>query len=138
MYQASFFQPVPQLSNTVCPQGSGHNNAYICLNGQLNTPYKGKTNGQILQYILPYYFTNTSNLKGQDAWDELYPEEFAITESAGTGGDTTPLFDQFIITWFNCSSAGWPNIAVYGGTLPPNNEPQVCTFALPANAHDYR
>ncbi|HEY9757678.1 MAG TPA: hypothetical protein V6C97_21090 [Oculatellaceae cyanobacterium] len=120
-------------------QDPAHGNAYICLDGQLQYPYTTKTtNGQILQYILPYFFTTSLNVKNLVAWDELYPEEFGIAESAGTGGDTTALWDQFITAWFPCSSAGWPNIAVYGGTLPPNNEPQTCSFTLPANAHNYR
>lgn len=115
-----------------------HGNAQICSGNTLLAPYnKMRTNGVILQYILPYWFKTVTNNNGDKAWDELYPEEFGYAETSGTGGDTTSEWDQFIIKWFPCSRSGWPGIAVNGGTLPPNNEAQDCTFVLPKSYTPY-
>lgn len=130
-------------------------NANICNGNTPLAPYDGSvavtdphnptgakikltTNGLILQYMLPYWFIKSTNTEDVPAWDELYPEEFGLTESGFTGGSIIQA-DLFIQDWFGCSTA-WPSIAVQGngsgGTLPPPNQGN-CQITLPASAKVY-
>ena len=132
-----------------------HGNVNICNGNTPNPPYDGSTavtnpsdpsgpkiklttNGLILQYTLPYYFVKVTNSESVLAWDELYPEEFGQVEVSFTGGDLATSWDQLIISYFTCSKATWPSIAVQGGTLPPGNQSQSCEFTIPAKAHVYQ
>jgi hypothetical protein len=132
-----------------------HGNAAICnaTTGAPNSPYNGSvqvtigttktkltTNGLILQYIFPYYFTKVNDTNGVTGWVELYAQEFGYQANGLTGGtNVAPITEvsPFLQIYFNCSNATYMSQVINTGKAPTALPSGQCSTTIPVGAHKY-